>query len=298
MIDRVSDPSRTIHVRHNSNNGIAAARNSGLAAARGEFIALLDQDDLWLPRKLEEQLGMLKTRPDCGLCYARHVYFSAAGDHFFVDTVKYPEFHARVSEMDPSLVAGKLFMNNFIAAGSVMVRRQILMNAGGFDEDIRDGVDDYDLWLRLCRNVRFAFLDSIQLLSRSHSTNYTERMRSSDDTFAVLRKAEKNFDIPWQVARESREMYHYKRCRFRFLGGDYAGALSDLSKASMLSGPRVRYRVVEILIRLRKPGAILFGISRGISPFILRLFRPGGLNRRMKLSAGQFETFRNGGGAG
>jgi hypothetical protein len=156
--------------------------------------------------------------------------------------VGYPDFHTSIADADPSLVAGELFMNNFIAAGSVVARKKALLDAGGFDENIGGGADDYDMWLRLCRSSRFVFLDSIQLLSRVHSSNFTERSRTADDTFIVLARAEKDLGIPAEIAGRSYARQYYKRCRFRFLGGDYAGAVSDLEKAVSIPGPRARYR--------------------------------------------------------
>jgi glycosyltransferase involved in cell wall biosynthesis len=291
VIAGACDPSRISIVRHDCNRGIAAARNSGLAAARGEYVAFLDQDDLWLPGKLEKQTGLLKARPDCGLCYARHLYFKRAGEGFHVDMVGYPDFHTSVADADPSLVAGELFMNNFIAAGSVVARKKALLDAGGFDENIGGGADDYDMWLRLCRSSRFVFLDSIQLLSRVHSSNFTERSRTADDTFIVLARAEKDLGIPAEIAGRSYARQYYKRCRFRFLGGDYAGAVSDLEKASSIPGPRARYRAVRALIRLGKTGALIFTASRRASLCARGLFGSGDL----KLSAPQFETLKNGG---
>src|SRR5438067_8321397 len=64
-------PHPQIRFIRQANAGVAAARNTGIANARGEFVALLDQDDLWLPDKLERQLLYLNARPDVGFVHSR-----------------------------------------------------------------------------------------------------------------------------------------------------------------------------------------------------------------------------------
>jgi len=62
-----SDPRLT--VLRQENRGVAAARNAGIARARGEFIAFLDADDVWLPTKLQRQMQLFSERPEVGLAY-------------------------------------------------------------------------------------------------------------------------------------------------------------------------------------------------------------------------------------
>ena len=121
------------------NGGLSAARNRGIAAGRGEFVALLDSDDVWEPDYLEYQLAVLR-RDDLTVVYPNATTFG-----------------------DP-LRAGRLFMDMHPSSGpvsieslvsqrcnvmvSVLARREALESAGLFDESLRSS-EDFDMWLRI-----------------------------------------------------------------------------------------------------------------------------------------------------
>lgn len=119
-----------VRVLRKANGGPAAARNLGIAAASGTWIALLDADDRWLPRKLERQL--LLTAPDVAL-----VHTALVDDE---ESAPLPE----------TLAFDDLWKANRIANSSVLIRRDAVVALGGFDENIKlKSVEDYHLWLRL-----------------------------------------------------------------------------------------------------------------------------------------------------
>jgi glycosyltransferase involved in cell wall biosynthesis len=72
-----ADPSRvrSLHHPERKNFGVCTTRNLGIAQSRGEFVAFLDADDLWLPEKLEQQVALLRSQPEAGLVYGRSIYF-------------------------------------------------------------------------------------------------------------------------------------------------------------------------------------------------------------------------------
>ena len=131
----VADP-RVRVVRQQPSRGTAAARNAGIDTARGEWIAFLDDDDLWSPRKLRTQLDAVGS---AGWVYAGAIVV----DETLAPTDTLPL-------VEPADLAGSLRHGNVLVGGgsSVVVRRELLSEVGRFDEALPLG-QDWDLWLRL-----------------------------------------------------------------------------------------------------------------------------------------------------
>ncbi|HYL81892.1 MAG TPA: glycosyltransferase, partial [Candidatus Acidoferrum sp.] len=137
-----------IRYLYQQNRGVAAARNAGIAVARGDLLAFLDADDMWVPDKLERQLACLDRRPQVGVTHAD-------ARHCYVDSGRQCARPPLARQFDGNCYTD-LFFGNRIVTSSVMVKRHCLEAVGGFDETIRAAsVEDYDLWLRLARRYEF-----------------------------------------------------------------------------------------------------------------------------------------------
>jgi glycosyltransferase involved in cell wall biosynthesis len=139
-----------IRVIRCANGGVARARNIGIAQSRGRFVAPLDADDLWHPRKLELQLKRFQERPDAGLVYNWFRRIDEA-DRVIVGSA------CRLVE---GWVLHRLLLNNFIANGSTPLIRRELLDDIRYDAALRDagngGCEDYLLQLQLALRVPFA----------------------------------------------------------------------------------------------------------------------------------------------
>jgi len=127
------------------NQGVSVARNTGIQLARGEWVAFLDDDDLWMAEKLECQLDIVKHSEEIGMVHTERYELESGKRHSFARTVP------------NGWVASSLFVGNFIVTSSVLVRKIALEIAGGFDPRLRI-TQDYDLWLRVARKFAIAFV--------------------------------------------------------------------------------------------------------------------------------------------
>ncbi len=128
-----------------ANAGRAAARNHGIREATGDWIALLDADDWWLPDKIELQAKALEARPDAVV-----VYTSVR--------CQYPDGSStRWEAGDPDRLWPALRFGNCItgSASAALIRRDVLVAEGAFDESLRE-CEDWDCWVRLARKYPFA----------------------------------------------------------------------------------------------------------------------------------------------
>ncbi len=142
-----------------SHGGPARSRNYGIEAAQGQFIALLDCDDEWLPGKLSAQLAMMRARPEVGLV---HTDFEVR----FEDGTLEERVSAR-SSREPLVQA---FAGGHVALPStLLIRKTVLDQIGSLDPELY-GSEDSDLTIRLFRVTTFECLDQVLVhkLQRGH----------------------------------------------------------------------------------------------------------------------------------
>ncbi len=125
--------------------GAASARNRGIRVSHGRYVAFLDDDDLWLPGKLERQVECLESHPDTALCFTQMHY----------DPGSWEGTICPLSNTQYSYLAE--FQSNLIPILTVIVRRECLDAVGGFSTDLVLS-QDYDLWLRLGQRYAFHFM--------------------------------------------------------------------------------------------------------------------------------------------
>lgn len=143
----------------------AAPRNSAIAVAQGEFISLLDSDDLYLPNKLALQVPPMEANSNIGLVYSN-------GHYFFDDPTEILGYVQDGLPTPSGNVFADLLRGNFIATNVILVRRALFQQLGGFSEDPALLVsEDYDLWLRMAMEHEFLYVPGDVAAIRRHGHN-------------------------------------------------------------------------------------------------------------------------------
>jgi glycosyltransferase involved in cell wall biosynthesis len=144
---------KDVRYLYQENRGVSSARNTGIRAAGGDWIALLDSDDCWLPHKLEHQQQLLRDNPDARICHS---------DEIWIRNGK------RVNPMKKHAKRGGYIFKHClplcaISPSSAIIRHDLFDEIGLFDESL-PACEDYDLWLRLCAAYPVLYADEALLI--------------------------------------------------------------------------------------------------------------------------------------
>jgi len=157
--------SRIKYIRHKRNKGGSAARNTGIKHAKGEYIALLDDDDEWLPEKLEKQLNKFSELPsEYGVVYTGFSFSSESGTKIDIQ----PIYHGRVFEA--------LLEKCILGSPTPLIKKFCFRKAGLFDEKL-PGCQDWDMWLRISKYYKFDFVSKILAKHYVHGQQISVNLR-------------------------------------------------------------------------------------------------------------------------
>jgi len=155
---------------YQDNQGPAAARCATIRHTRGEYIALMDDDDIWLPGKLSLQVAALQQHPEAGLCYG----LCLAGTP---DGQRTERPHGQSHRGRSGDVFGLFLHRNVIMEPAVMVRRSVLEEVGGFDPAMAGGKDT-DLFLRIALRHQAVYLREPLMVVRQHQGRRTRSIEN------------------------------------------------------------------------------------------------------------------------
>ena len=160
---------RIRYIKHEKNKGSSAARNTGIQNAKGEYIAFLDSDVIWLRDKLERQINILKSSaPDVGIVFCGVQYIDFKTQQYLTQWI----IKDRVND--------KIFDNLGCAPDTptMLIRKRALMDVGFFDENI-PAHEETELGMRLAKKYKFIPIDECLIIS----TMNHEQITSNKDSF-------------------------------------------------------------------------------------------------------------------
>jgi len=161
-----------VQIIRQPNFGVSAARNRGIVAARGDWIALLDSDDCWLPQKIERVRAAWRNDPEQVLIHSDEIWIRRG---------------TRVNPMRKhSKGGGWIFRQCLplcaISPSAAVIRRSTLFELGLFDESL-PACEDYDLWLRLCHRYPVHYIDEALIVKYGGHDDQLSRRHQAMDRF-------------------------------------------------------------------------------------------------------------------
>jgi glycosyltransferase involved in cell wall biosynthesis len=178
----------TVKLILQQNAGAAAARNTGVRASSGELIAFLDSDDFWHRQKLETQCAILNDHRDIGMCSTTCMFFTEK--NFQANNKNIDEPISKV--LQEKIPFQQVFERPYLGTPSVMIRKSIFEQIGGFNEEL-ETAEDVDLWIRStyksgCILVRNALTYVVEqpssLSSRATKSPYESHLKVIDHFIA------------------------------------------------------------------------------------------------------------------
>jgi glycosyltransferase involved in cell wall biosynthesis len=153
-----------------TNIGTYATLNVGLRATDGEFVAVLNDDDLWEPDKLKRQIELLDSNPDVGLVHTGGAFIDGKGDRQEGNPLgfAFPTFQTG------DILLGLVYENKIIASAA-LARRACFEKLGGFNESYF-GSGDWEMWFRIAEQCKVGFVDEPLTYYRVHGANASHKL--------------------------------------------------------------------------------------------------------------------------
>jgi glycosyltransferase involved in cell wall biosynthesis len=231
-----------VRVLRQSNAGHASARNAGIADARGTYVAVVDADDLWLPRKLEHQVGRLRSHPHVRALHGAAVH---------VDDSLEPLFIGGCREGENRLLDIMCFRGLPGIMCTLIAEKALLDEVGGFDPSLII-LQDWELAIRLARRGALYSMAEPLALYRVHATNQSKQIDLHiEPGERILARLFADPSLPADIA--ARRRYVYAHFYAMLCGGAFQlhrpGYAAFWARRAVRSDPRVIGHIAAVPLR-------------------------------------------------
>jgi len=192
---------------YQDNQGPGSARNLGLKNTRGELVAFLDADDIWLENKISQQIDYMETHPDVGVVSGQKIWWKITeGDSKWIE-----HFGISHSRLKREIVVKNVVGNPSMA----LIRRSVIEEAGNYNQNLRWG-QDWEIWIRMSNYTQFGFLKDPIIIYRAHSDNITYKtpIKRLDCLLNISKVAIQNYKPAWRrpllLAHAISNNYYYR----------------------------------------------------------------------------------------
>ena len=178
--------SRITYLKNESNLGISKNRNKGISLSKGEYVAMIDSDDIWLDsEKLSKQVAFLDDNTEFGIVGTQITAIDKDGKIL----KPFPAY-----EVEDKNIRQKILLRNQFAQSSILIRRSVLNKSGTYNEDYRVW-EDFDLWTRIGMTSKFANLKDYSTGYRIHegSISNEKKLQSAKFLLSLIRKNKGNY---------------------------------------------------------------------------------------------------------
>lgn len=171
-----NDKIKKIYISREESKGGNYARNKGIENCTGEFIAFLDDDDIWLPTKLERQVEILNSNKNIGLVYCGRIIY--VDEKFAFCQLPESEYRGNLNQ--------KVFEKIFCTTSSILTRKTILEECNKFDEKLKFW-QEYDLIIRICQKYDVEYVNEPLIIFRN---NFKDKNRLSNKYYEWKKSVE------------------------------------------------------------------------------------------------------------
>jgi glycosyltransferase involved in cell wall biosynthesis len=198
----VASHGSSVRLLAQANSGVCAARNYGIREAAGRYICLMDHDDYWFPDKLALQVEQMEAHPEIGLVYSSFIWWHPDKKGVFPDLASFEpaSFLTGIDEEFSGWIYHLLLLDCWILTSAALIRAEVFDKCGAYDESLPYS-EDWDLWLRICREYQVIKLNKPLTLYRQHPKQGNRMARDIDYRTKLLCDAAVKWGLSSQDGR-------------------------------------------------------------------------------------------------